>query len=336
MRVLAGDIGGTNARLAVFEISGERRRRLLHRVFESDRHDGLTPIVQEFLAEAADALGETPRSACFGVACPVVDDTCELPNLDWVIERRELARSIDVEEVRLINDFDAVGHGLSCLAEEDVAELQSGRPRSRAPIALIGAGTGLGQGYLTWDEGLERYRVHSSEGGHVDFAPRDELQAALWAFLKERHGHVSYERVLSGPGIVNVYEFLVSSGRGEDDPEVRRVLDGAEPDEAAEAISRRAGEGGHTTSRRALGVFVSVFGAQAGNLALTVQPGGGLYLGGGIAPDVLDALRERGFLDAFRAKGRMRDLMPTFPVRVILNEDVGLLGAAVAATYRDL
>lgn len=330
MRVLAGDVGGTHARLAVFEVADDGTAdRLVDEVFDSTRYDGLVPIVREFMDESVGSLEPVPKTACFGVACPIVDGDCELPNLDWVIERDALAASTGCPQVRLINDFDAVGYGLSHLEESDFAELQRGEPRPGGAIALIGAGTGLGQGYLTWDAGRGRYRVHSSEGGHVDFAPRSDEQAELWAFLRSRFGRVSCERVVSGPGLVNVYEFLVETGRGEEHAEVRGA---PSVDEAARAISRQALEEEDATCVRALDVFMAAFGAQAGDLALTIQAEGGLYLAGGIAPDLLDSLREGPFLGAFRDKGRMADLVRSIPVRVVLDEDVGLLGAAVAAT----
>lgn len=333
MRVLAGDVGGTHARLGLFEVGPAGPRARARRVYESRDYPTLAPIVLRFLEEEVGPDAEPPDAACFGLACPVVEGTCELSNLDWVIEREALGRDIGMPDVRLINDFDAIGHGLACLGEEDVAELQAGDPVARAPMATIGAGTGLGQGYLTWDERSGRYAVHPSEGGHVDFAPRTELEAALWAWLRERfaeYGHVSYERVVSGPGLVDTYEFLVASGRGEERPATREAM---EREDAARVISARGADGTDSTCARALEVFVSAFGAQAGNLALTVLARGGLWVAGGIAPDLLPSLREGPFLEAFRSKGRMTDVLREIPVRVVLREDVGLLGAAVAATH---
>lgn len=326
MRVLAGDVGGTHARLAVFEMHGDRPVAVRRRTFRSREYPGLAAIVREFLEE----VGDRPEAACFGVACPVTDGSCRLPNLDWEMEASSFAREIGIEGTRLVNDFDAVGHGLECLGEEDVEELQRGEPRERAATALIGAGTGLGHGYLTWHGG--RYHVHSSEGGHADFAPRSPLERELLGYLGDRFGRVSWERVLSGPGLVNLYDFLRESGRGTERPEVRREMD---REDAARVISLHGLRGTDELCARALDLFVSAYGAQAGNLALAVKAEAGVYVAGGIAPAILEKLRAGAFMEAFRSKGRLSYLLERIPVRVIVNPDVGLLGAAAAAAYGD-
>lgn len=322
MKVLAGDIGGTHARLAVVEFD-DRHWRIEHeRAFESARYDGLAAIVQAFLGE----LDRAPERAAFGVACPVVDGVCRLTNLDWTIERARLAGEIGIPEVELLNDFDCVGHALPLLGAGDLVELQPGNPREHGTIALIGAGTGLGEGFLVWAGG--RYRVHASEGGHADFAPRSALECRLFEGLHAKYGRVSYERVLSGAGLVEVYRFLAQAGSARERPETRRAMERGDP---AAVISALALRGEDEFCVAALDVFVSVYGAQAGNLALTVQAVGGVYVAGGIAPKILDKLREGRFVAAFRDKGRLSDLMATIPVRVIVSPKVGILGAAAAA-----
>lgn len=325
VRVLAGDIGGTHARLALFEVdpsSEERPRPEREETLRSEELDGLPEAVRGFL----DRVGAPPDAACLGIAGPVTGEVYRPPNLRWSFRREELAEALGIGELKIINDFDAVGHGLAYLREDELATLQEGRPRARAPIALIGAGTGLGTGYLTWHDG--RYRVHSSEGGHVDFAPRDELGRQLQAWLADRHGRASCERVLSGPGLVSLYRFLRERGEIPERENVRREL---EEGKAAERISAHAVARTDPLSVRALELFASHYGAQAGNLALTFQAEAGVYLAGGIAPAILPALRAGPFLEAFRAKGRLSSFMESIPVRVIRNTEVGLLGAVAAA-----
>lgn len=321
--VLVGDVGGTHTRLAVAEVGPAGYRLEQRRDYASREHPGLAPIVRTYL----EALGSRPRPehACLGVACPVVDGQCELPNLDWELDRRSLAEEVGIADTRLINDFDAVCHSLSLLGPEDRVELQAGEPRAGGTRAVLGAGTGLGQGFVTRQG--EGYRVHPSEGGHADFAPRDAFECELLEFLMERYGRASWERVLSGRGLVALYQFLLASGRGEDRPETREAMEEGDP---AAVISRRALRGSDPACQRALERFVRVYGAHAGNLALTVQALGGVFVAGGIAPEILEELGDGPFIDAFRAKGRLAPLMERIPVHVIVAPDVGLVGAAAA------
>lgn len=322
VRVLAGDVGGTSARLAVVEVDGARVAVAREQKYPSHDYPGLAPIVSRFCAEAA----ETPERACFGIACPIVGEECRAPNLPWVINARELAAAIGVRRTRVINDFDAVGHGLPLMHGPDVVTLQAGEPAPRGAIALLGAGTGLGQGFLTWD-GPE-YRVHSSEGGHADFAPSGDLELDLARWLRAEYGHASWERVLSGPGLVNLYRFLVASGVA---PESQAVRDEMTHGEPAAVVTRRGLEGSDPLCERALDLFARCFGAQAGNVALTVLASGGVYLAGGIAPRIAAKLQGAPFLEAFRSKGRLSAFLAKVPVHVVVNPNVGLLGAAVAA-----
>lgn len=325
MRVLAGDVGGTNARLAVVDVDSTRATIALEKKYPSHDFPGLAPIVLRFCAEA----GETPDRAGFGIACPIVGDECRAPNLPWIINARELAAAIGVPQTRIINDFDAVGYGLPLLGGPDLVTLQAGESTPRGAIALLGAGTGLGQGYLTWDG--DRYRVHSSEGGHADFAPPGDLESELGRWLRAQYGHASWERVLSGPGLVNVYRFLVASGVGSESPAVREEMGREDP---AAVVTRRGHEGSDALCARALDVFAACFGAQAGNVALAVLATGGVYLAGGIAPRIVAKLKESAFAAAFRSKGRLAAFLAKVPVHVVVNPNVGLLGAAVAAAQQ--
>lgn len=323
MKVLAGDVGGTHARLAVFEGEDEETLSPVRsETLDSGAHSGLVPIVREFLSDGEGS----PDAACVAVAGPVRNGVVQLTNLGWELDVRSFADEIGVPGATIINDFDAIAYGIFRLDDRDVEVLQEGEPRPRAPMAIIGAGTGLGQGYLTWHDG--RYRIHSSEGGHADFPARTPLEAELRAHLRRIHGHVSSERVVSGPGLQAVYEFLRDTGQAEEREEVRRQIGAGD---GPAVISRWGRAGTDELSRRALNLFVSAFGALAGNLALTVLAEGGVWVAGGVAPEIVDALRDGPFMESFRAKGRMRDLMERIPVKVVLNEEVGLLGAASAA-----
>jgi glucokinase len=320
--VLAGDIGGTNARLGLVELAGGRARIVERRRYASADYRGLAPIVCRFFEET----GRRAERACFAIACPVVGDDCTAPNLPWTVNLPALAREIGIAGTTIINDFVAIGYGIELLDPADLATLQQGVTAPQGPIALIGAGTGLGQGFLVWQG--DHYRVLASEGGHTDFAPRDDLQAGLLAHLRERFGRVSWERLLSGPGIANIYRYLLSAVT---EPEQAGIQAELEAEDPAKVIVRHGLAGDDGPSRRALDLFCQVLGAQAGNLALTVVATGGVYLAGGIAPRVVERLQGGGFLAAFRDKGRLSDLLARMPVHVILNPAVGLLGAAARA-----
>jgi glucokinase len=322
MRVLAGDIGGTHARLGLVDVRGERADLIEQRTYASADYDGLEHIVEAFRTD----LGVQIERACFGVACPVIEDDCEPTNLPWRLDVPGLGAALGVPRTALINDFRAIGRGLKFLGPTDLVPLQQGRPVEHAPIGLIGAGTGLGQGMLVWQR--DHYEVLPSEGGHADFAPQNDLERGLAEFLASQYGHVSRERVVSGPGIVHAYRYLAAAGIAPERPEVQAEM--AQDDPAA-VITRHALAESDPLCHRTLALFVSVFGAQAGDLALVVLARGGIYIGGGIAPRILPMLRDGAFVEAFRAKGRLSDFMTRVPVSVIVNEHVGLLGAAAVA-----
>jgi glucokinase len=319
--ILAGDIGGTNARLALFETQNGGFHLLSSTVFPSRQYSGLDQIVKEFVAQS----GAHPSLACFGIAGPVTNGRVEASNLPWVIESRRLADELKIPEALLINDLEATGWGVGALAPDHLVPLNrvSSIPGNQAVIA---AGTGLGEAALYWDG--RRHHVFASEGGHSDFAPLNGLEDELLEYLRGRFGHVSYERVLSGPGLVNVFEFLRDTGKGKaPDWLVAAMVES----DAAKAISEAGLRGQCPMCGQALDIFVSVFGAEAGNLALKMKAVGGVFLAGGIAPKILPRLQSSNFLEAFLDKGRLRSLMAMIPIQVITDDKLALLGAARCA-----
>lgn len=320
MRAVCADIGGTHARLALVELDGGRPRIRDLQETRSRRHDGMTALLRRYL----DEVGPPVDRVRLAVAGPVHDGRVELTNLDWVLEEDRLAEAIGVPDTVLVNDFAAVARALPLLEPVDYEILQAGGERG-GPMALLGAGTGLGEAFLLPGRGGAPPRVVASEGGHVDFAPRDRLESALLEHLWSEVGHVSYERLLSGPGLESIYRFLLRREGGDLPDEIGEAL---ESGQAAPAISRRALAGEDPVAARALDLFSSVYGAQAGNLGLVVRAEGGVWISGGIAPRILPRLREGPFLEAFRAKGRFRDYMEKLPIRVVTETRAGILGAA--------
>jgi glucokinase len=261
-------------------------------------------------------------SACFGIAGPVARGRVRTPNLPWVVDADEVARNLGLKSVWLINDLEANAYGLNALDEEDFAVLNAGCPDAGGNAAVISAGTGLGEAGLYWDG--QRHRPFACEGGHADFAPRTEREADLLRYLLRRFERVSYERVLSGPGLHNVYMYVRDSRKaGEPAWLTERMREGAPA-----AITRAALDGTCELCVEALDLFTSMYGAEAGNLALKLMATGGIYIGGGIAPKIVEKLRSGTFMKAFVAKGRMRPLMLSIPVRVVLNDRAALIGAA--------
>ena len=317
--ILAGDIGGTNARLAYFQPQNGSLRLVSERVFPSREHSELGEIVSEFLRDSTTL----PEVACFGVAGPVRNGRVETSNLPWIVEQSRLAKQIHLPATLLINDLEANAWGIGALAAGDLVALNHISGRAVGNQAVIAPGTGLGEAGLFWDG--ERHHVFACEGGHTDFAPQGDLQIELLRFLKARFGHVSYERILSGPGLVNVYEFFKQSERSQESPEFRAQLKSGD---AAAAISSEAQGGANPLAAKALDLWISVYGAEAANLALKIMATGGLFLGGGISPKLLSKLTGPLFMQAFLDKGRMRPLVESIPVQVITNDRAGLLGAA--------
>jgi glucokinase len=310
--ILTGDIGGTKTLLALHEDDGailDRRR------YPSRGAATFEALVARFLDETA----ARPRRACFGIAGPVLGDRVKVTHLPWEIDAAALAARFGMERVQLLNDFAAAAHGIGALAPGDLVTLQAGEPLAERPRLVIGAGTGLGVAYVMGEA------VLSGEGGHAAFAPADAVQEALWHWLHERMGRVQAEHVVSGRGLAHIYEFLLGHLRAEAAPDAREALGADDP---AAAIGRQALDRADALSLAALDLFVSCYGALAGDQALTVLARGGVYVTGGIAPKLLPRLEQGGFLAAFNDKGSFAHLTRTCPVHVVTNPDLPLLGAA--------
>jgi glucokinase len=319
--ILAGDIGGTNARLAYFQPQNGSFQLISERVFPSSEYGGLGEIVTKFLQDSPTR----PEVACFGIAGPVQSGRVETSNLPWVIEQSLLAKQIQLPSTLLINDLEASAWGIGALAAEDLICLNEVAQAS-GNQAVIAPGTGLGEAGLFWNG--RDHQVFACEGGHTDFGPQGDLQIELLQFLAKRYEHVSYERVLSGPGLVNVYEFLRSKDAGDEPAEFASQLAQGEP---AAIISKAALSETNRLAEQALDLWISVYGAEAGNLALKTMATGGVFLAGGISPKILPKLTGPRFMRAFLGKGRLRPLLEKMPVHVITNEKAGLLGAARCA-----
>ncbi len=319
--LLAGDIGGTKTRLGLFSRAREGLRMLVSRTFSSQAYDGLENIISEFLQDCQQI-----SAAGFGVAGPIINGGVLTTNLPWAFSERSLTRFLAVPNVALINDLVANAYGISVLTGKDFVVLNRGR-NIPGNAALLSAGTGLGASVLFWDG---KHHVPSpSEGGHVDFGPKNRLELELLEFLFERFGRVSYERILSGPGLLNIYHFL---------KEARRF--GSEPawlaaqlarDDPAAVIAEAARLQKSRLCSRTLDLFASIYGAAAGNLALQVMATKGVYLGGGISPKIVWKLRDGTFMKAFKSKGRLSPIVEGIPVKVIMNDAAALLGAAAFA-----
>lgn len=327
--LLAGDIGGTKTNLAIFTSAAGLRAPLAEATFPSGDYPSLEVLVREFFSRAR----KTVDRASFGVAGPVVNGQARITNLPWIMDEANLAKALDLSSVYLLNDLLAFAHAVPFLTEKDLRVLNKGRAVSGGAMAVVAPGTGLGEAYLTWDG--TKYRAHASEGGHADFAPANALEAGLLQYLLERFEHVSCERVCSGSGLVNIYAYLKDSGYAKEPDWLAEQLVPAH--DRAPVIVKAAFDEDRPCSlcQATLSMFVSILGAEAGNMALKVMASGGVYLGGGIPPRILSALENGPFMEAFRGKGRMSKLMEEIPVHVILNPKVALLGAAChgMATY---
>jgi glucokinase len=344
MWILAGDIGGTKTsiRLAECQNHGEQSITAYEALYTSASYSSFDQLLQEFWQSAAASLGEMPAplSACFGMAGPVVDHSCRLTNLDWFVSAEDISNNTGIPQVILINDFTAVGYGLLGLERDDLFTLQEGKPKVRSPIAVIGAGTGLGECFLTWSH--KNYEVHPTEGGHSDFAPRSPQEIQLLQYLQPKiGGNVSVERIVSGMGIVAIYQFLRDSLAvpiAEQTPATIHLAQtvasweaGQTGVDAAALIAAASAQGQDGLAAKTMEMFVAAYGAEAGNLALTILPYGGLYIAGGVAAKNLDLMRRGSFLEAFLQKGRMRSLLAEIPIHIVLNPQVGLIGATLHA-----
>jgi glucokinase len=320
--VLAGDIGGTKMHLALFIEDSVRPRILVSETYLSREVDSFEHILGDFVSRHSKPIS----AACFGVAGPVFEGESHLVNLSWVISAKQLKARFGWERVSVLNDLTVTAMSVSRLSDKELSILNSGQEKKNGNIGLVAPGTGLGQALLIY--GDRNYYPVASEGGHADFAPTESVEVDLWRYLNKRFGHVSIERVLSGPGLVNIYEWLKESRVFEEKDHIREQMASKDP---ARIISKNAGEGKDPLCTAAVHRFCRILGAVAGNLALVATTGGGIYLGGGIPPKILSFLEESEFMDAFTGKGRFSDFMRDIPVRIILNQEAALLGAGICA-----
>ena len=318
--IVAGEIGATRTRLAAFVTEGNRLELVVEKNYMSQEHAGLPEVLAQFIRNEGIAVD----SACFGVAGPVRAGRSKLANLQWTIDARELAQQLKLRFVYLLNDLEAYAYGVDALESKDFITLSQGGEDAEGNRAVISAKTGLGVAGLYWDG--SRHHPFACEGGHTDFAPRNQLQIELLTYLQRKYGRVSYERVLSGPGIKSIYEFLRDAHKAEEPAWLRDQLQ-AVPDQPA-LISRLALEGKAAICDQALSIFVSVFGAETGNCALKFMSTGGIFIGGTIAAKILPKMKDGLFMESFLDKGRMQPLLKDVPVKIVLNDDCGLIGAA--------
>jgi glucokinase len=344
--ILAGDIGGTKTSLALYDWTTERTEPLRMESFHSADYKSLEEILVEFLtppkpptpldelntdevAEAEVAPTEPIRlsAACFGVAGPVIENHSRTTNLPWVVDGPAIGKQFDIPRVQLLNDLEATAYGILWLSPDELQVLNPGNPpRKRQALTLIAAGTGLGEGILFWDG--KSYRPMPSEGGHADFAPTNDYEIELLRYLRTQYLHVSYERVLSGPGLHAIYEFIRDTKSNEPTWLAEKIKAGNPAAEIATAGLKGQAE----IAIQALDLFASIYGAEAGNLALKALSLDGVYVAGGIAPKIITKLKDGTFVKAFTNKGRYKRLLSAIPIKVVMNQDTGLLGAASVAS----
>jgi glucokinase len=318
--ILAGDIGATRTRLAAFDTEGNRLHSVISKVYMSQEYAGLSEILAHFI----QSEGIPVHSACFGVAGPVRSGRSKISNLPWTIDSRELSNQLKLPSVILLNDLEAYAYGIDALESKDFVTLSEGSEEAEGNRAVISARTGLGVAGLYWD-GF-RHHPFACEGGHSDFAPRDELQMELLSYLQKKYGRISCERILSGPGVKNIYDFLRDAHKADEPSWLREQINAAQ--DAPALISQLALEGKAEICIQTLSVFVSVFGAETGNCALNFMTTGGIFIGGSIAAKIVPKMQDPAFMKAFLDKGRMEVLLRDMPVKIILNDDCGLIGAA--------
>ncbi|MEX2288176.1 MAG: glucokinase [Planctomycetaceae bacterium] len=320
--ILAGDIGGTKTRLAFFDVSTDRLRMVEEARYSSREYASLDEIALRFLKEHRLEA----RYACFGVAGPVRHGVCRATNLAWTIDAAQLAKKMGIETVLVINDLEATAYAIGELEDTEYAVLQPGAPDAEGNRGVIAAGTGLGEAGMYWDG--ERHRPFACEGGHSDFSPRNAPEAELLFDLRAQFGHAAWERVLSGPGLFHIYTCLRDHGIAQESADVARAISKGDP---APTISQAALANRCPLCVATLDMFVSLYGAEAGNLALKLMATGGIYIGGGIAARILPKMRDGTFVKAFSDKGRLSDILEQIPIKVILNEKAALIGAAQCA-----
>ncbi|MEJ2116137.1 MAG: glucokinase [Gammaproteobacteria bacterium] len=327
MLILAGDIGGTNTSLLLSEHSNSSLQIIHKCIYSSKDYTDFYHILRDFL-EKSSREHVPIKAACFAIAGPVQNNEVHVTNLPWVINESSLKNKFDIEVVKLINDFQAVGYGIEKLDINDLITLQSGKPDAKGSKLLIGAGTGLGIGILFINE--TGINIMPSEGGNADFAPRNDLDIQLLQFLMQYKKRISCEEILSGNGLKRIYDFIKTKNFAKESSELHSRLKSCEP--AAE-ISKYALSGKDHLAELALHYFTQIYGAQTGNLALTILATGGVYIAGGIAPKIMDKLKDGTFIDAFNDNPKMKAILKNMPVHVILDTTVGLNGArSIAST----
>lgn len=317
--ILAGDIGGTKTHLSLFQRKGGAPVQIRGDIFPSRSFAGLEAVIHKFLPPKMTALD----CACFGVAGPVLEGRSKTTNLPWTIDADSIAKTFGIPTVFLLNDLEATAYGTLFLKAGELRNLNPGRTQRHGHRAVIAAGTGLGEAVLYWDG--TRYHASASEGGHTDFGPRGPIEFELLEYLSKRYPHVSYERILSGPGLVNIYQFMKDTGRAKEPGWLSEKMSVRDP---AAVITEAALSDRSKICVKSLDLFVSIYGAEAGNLALKALATGGIYIGGGIAPRIIRKLSAGPFMKAFVDKGRYAGLLSKIPVRIILNPTAALLGAA--------
>jgi glucokinase len=323
--ILAGDIGGTNTRLALFEKTERGFSSVAEEKFSSASFESLSEIIQQFLGNKTHSVD----CACFGVAGPVQGKTAKITNLTWIVDTDSIAEQLGHDRIGLINDLEANAYGINELDGNDFFLLNEGEASLTGNCAIISAGTGIGEAGIYNKNG--ELRPFATESGHADFAPRNELEIDLLRYLLTKFERVSLERVVSGLGLQNIYNFLRNTKRAEEPAWLAEEIKNSS--DVGAVISQNALDGKSEICSKTLEMFVSLYGAEAGNMALRLLATGGVYIGGGIAPKILSKLKEKSFLESFFSKGRMRELLELMPVRVILNDKAALLGAAHFAFY---
>jgi glucokinase len=318
--ILTGEIGATRTRLAAFETEGNSLRLVVEKIYMSQEHSGLPEIISGFIKSE----GIPVHGACFGVAGPVRGGRSKISNLPWVIDSRALATQLKLPSVGLINDLEAYAYGIDALEAKDFVTLSEGSEDSEGNRAVISARTGLGVAGLYWD-GI-RHHPFACEGGHTDFAARNQLEVELLAYLQNKYGRISCERILSGPGIKNIYDFLRDTGKAEEPEWLRDQLSAAQDPPAL--ISQVALANKAVICDQTLSIFVSIYGAETGNCALYFMSTGGIFIGGSIAAKIVPKMKDPVFMQSFLDKGRMSPLLEEMPVKIVLNDDSGMIGAA--------
>ncbi|WP_420421642.1 glucokinase [Simkania sp.] len=318
MSYLAGDIGGTKTHLALFQDQSGKTTCVKDQKFPSKDYPNLRTIVKKFLV----GVGFEVERACFGIAGPVEDGKSKATNLPWIIDARQLETELKIEKVALINDLEANAYGLKVLSDDEFFVLNEGDHDASGNQAMVSAGTGLGEAGI-YSDGKELYPF-ACEGGHTDFGPRNEVEDQLLHYLRKKYEHVSYERILSGPGLYNLYQFVVDTKQEAENPETVELIHSGD---SPRLVSELGLSGDSAACAKTLQLFASIYGAEAGNAALKFFALGGVFIGGGIAPKILAVIKTGEFMESFKAKGRFAQLLSTIPVKVVLNDNTALLGS---------